>query len=229
MNDLEQVLKMIIEKVDSMQGMIDNLIERQGGLEKRIEDEILNPIREGVEEENYAVFQDRYGDKLNKLSEDAKAIEGEDYDFTRDVYENSRDIEPEDMDSFIDEISSSIAEQIADLKRRLGVPADSEVQVTSDENGTDITVDGQPIEEAAGAENAEQTEPTEPTGEEKVGEVSAEDAEALKEVADEAGVTEESNDEEDAYEIAKREQQKDDAKNSARAARRDEILKNIKR
>ena len=226
MNDLEQVLKMIIEKVDSMQGMIDNLIERQGGLEKRIEDEILNPIREGVEEENYAVFQDRYGDKLNKLSEDAKAIEGEDYDFTRDVYENSRDIEPEDMDSFIDEISSSIAEQIADLKRRLGVPADSEVQVTSDENGTDITVDGQPIEEAAGAENAEQPEPT---GEEKVGEVSAEDAEALKEVADEAGVTEESNDEEDAYEIAKREQQKDDAKNSARAARRDEILKNIKR
>lgn len=228
MNDLEQVLKMIIEKVDSMQGMIDNLIERQGGLEKRIEDEILNPIREGVEEENYAVFQDRYGDKLNKLSEDAKAIEGEDYDFTRDVYENSRDIEPEDMDSFIDEISSSIADQIADLKRRLGVPADSEVQVTSDENGTDITVDGQPIEEAAGAENAE---PTEPAGEEKVGEVSDEDAEALKAVAEEAGEKEEpvEEEEEDAYEIAKREQKKDDAKNSARAARRDEILKNIKR
>ena len=142
----------LIERADAQDGMINAIKDKSEHLEHLVYDEVINPAKEAMNQAVYDAglkdFSDRYNDKLGGYSDSLKAIEGEDFDIMKQAYDGYNAIEgdkPEE-DKYVEELVKSIDAQLNDIRTKLGVPADSEVVVKQDEEGTKVEVDGKEVE-----------------------------------------------------------------------------------
>ena len=90
----------------------------------------------GIDEFNRNEFHKRNSEKLGKYEDIMKKLNGKDFDIFKESFdEYNRDFKDMDEDAYIVKLTAVLDEQLKDLKDALGV---SEVEVKSDENGTEI-------------------------------------------------------------------------------------------
>ena len=90
----------------------------------------------GIDEFNRNEYHKRNEGKLGKYADIMKKLNGKDFDiFNESFDEYNKDFKDMDEDAYIAKLTAVLDEQLKDLKDALGV---SEVEVKSDENGTEI-------------------------------------------------------------------------------------------
>ena len=110
----------------------------------------------GIDEFNRNEYHKRNEGKLGKYADIMKKLNGKDFDIFKESFnEYNTDFKDMDEDVYIAKLTAVLDEQLKDLKDALGV---SEVEVKSDENGTEI--------EAKDESEKEETEETEETEDE---------------------------------------------------------------
>lgn len=96
----------------------------------------FNEYDAGIDEFNRNEYHKRNEGKLGKYADIMKKLNGENFDiFNESFNEYNRDFKDMEEDAYIVKLTSVLDEQLKDLKDALGV---SEVEVKSDENGTEI-------------------------------------------------------------------------------------------
>ena len=116
----------------------------------------------GIDEFNRNEYHKRNECKLGKYADIMKKLNGEDFDiFNESFDEYNKDFKDMEEDAYIAKLTAVLDEQLKDLKDALGV---SEVEVKSDENGTEIEAKDEETETEEKEESKEETE-TEETDE----------------------------------------------------------------
>lgn len=96
----------------------------------------FNEYDAGIDEFNRNEYHKRNEGKLGKYADIMKKLNGKDFDiFNESFNEYNTDFKDLDESSYIAKLTAVLDEQLKDLKDALGV---SEVEVKSDENGTEI-------------------------------------------------------------------------------------------
>ena len=90
----------------------------------------------GIDEFNRNEYHKRNEGKLGKYADIMKKLNGKDFDIFKESFdEYNKDFKDMEEDAYIAKLTAVLDEQLKDLKDALGV---SEVEVKSDENGTEI-------------------------------------------------------------------------------------------
>ena len=111
----------------------------------------------GIDEFNRNEYHKRNEGKLGKYADIMKKLNGKDFDIFKESFdEYNEDFKDMDEEAYIAKLTAVLDEQLKDLKDALGV---SEVEVKSDENGTEIEAKEEETEEDT--ETDEETEETE--------------------------------------------------------------------
>lgn len=120
----------------------------------------FNEYDAGIDEFNRNEYHKRNGEKLGKYEDIMKKLNGKDFDIFKESFdEYNRDFKDMEEDAYIAKLTAVLDEQLKDLKDALGV---SEVEVKSDENGTEIEAkDESETEEKEEAEIEEKAEEAE--------------------------------------------------------------------
>ena len=107
----------------------------------------------GIDEFNRNEYHKRNEGKLGKYADIMKKLNGKDFDIFKESFdEYNKDFKDMDEEAYIAKLTAVLDEQLKDLKDALGV---SEVEVKSDENGTEIEAKD---EETETEEKEEETE-----------------------------------------------------------------------
>ena len=118
----------------------------------------------GIDEFNRNEYHKRNEGKLGKYADIMKKLNGENFDiFNESFDEYNKDFKDMEEDAYIAKLTAVLDEQLKDLKDALGV---SEVEVKSDENGTEIEAKDEETETEEKEESKEETE-TDEDGEEE--------------------------------------------------------------
>jgi hypothetical protein len=149
----KNALDQILQRLDQMDKMNEDwkreVDEQIHDLRKTLFDDILTPAQEAMDAANrekaYEEFSGKYAEKFAPYLEGAKAIEGEDFDLTREAFDQYNAIEGEKPgeEEYVDVLLSKVAEQIDAVKKALGA---EEIEIKQDENGeTEIKADGEEV------------------------------------------------------------------------------------
>ena len=96
----------------------------------------FNEYDAGIDEFNRKEYHKRNEGKLGKYADIMKKLNGKDFDIFKESFdEYNTDFKDMDEEAYIAKLTAVLDEQLKDLKDALGV---SEVEVKSDENGTEI-------------------------------------------------------------------------------------------
>ena len=96
----------------------------------------FNEYDAGIDEFNRNEYHKRNEGKLGKYADIMKKLNGKDFDIFKESFdEYNEDFKDMEEDAYIAKLTAVLDEQLKDLKDALGV---SEVEVKSDENGTEI-------------------------------------------------------------------------------------------
>ena len=118
----------------------------------------------GIDEFNRNEYHKRNEGKLGKYADIMKKLNGKDFDIFKESFdEYNKDFKDMEEDAYIAKLTAVLDEQLKDLKDALGV---SEVEVKSDENGTEIEAKDEETETEEKEEEKEKTETDEADDEE---------------------------------------------------------------
>lgn len=156
---LNDQIKSIEKKVDEYVAEGDKRINE---LRSVVYDEIINPANEYISKaEKDARFEDfdsKYGEKLRPYNDELSALEGEDFDIVRSAFDKYDDWEGDKMgeDEYVDALIEEVGKQLSDIKKKLGIPADTDISVeeTGDGEVAVVTEDGEVV-----ASSEEEEEP----------------------------------------------------------------------
>ena len=96
----------------------------------------FNEYDASIDEFNRKEYHKRNEGKLGKYADIMKKLNGKDFDIFKESFdEYNEDFKDMDEEAYIAKLTAVLDEQLKDLKDALGV---SEVEVKSDENGTEI-------------------------------------------------------------------------------------------
>ena len=167
-NEIYDILNSYKEAIDVLLNRCDELVKANAAQEERINklesilfDEILEPARLALEEDDrnrrFDEFNGKYGEKLGAYDKVIGAAEGNpEFSMARsafDEYEKLPEPRP-DEDVFVDGLIETVEGQIDSIKESLGIEPDAKVEITQDENGdTEIKADG----EVVASEDTEET------------------------------------------------------------------------
>ena len=113
----------------------------------------------GIDEFNRNEYHKRNEGKLGKYADIMKKLNGKDFDIFKESFdEYNKDFKDMEEDAYIAKLTTVLDEQLKDLKDALGV---SEVEVKSDENGTEIEAKDEETETEEKEKEEESKEDTE--------------------------------------------------------------------
>lgn len=105
----------------------------------------FNEYDASIDEYNRNEYHKRNEGKLGKYADIMKKLNGKDFDIFKESFdEYNTDFKDMDEEAYIAKLTAVLDEQLKDLKDALGV---SEVEVKSDENGTEIEAKDEEAEE----------------------------------------------------------------------------------
>lgn len=183
LNELDRHIKAVEEKVDEGIAEADKRINE---LHNVVYDEIINPANEYIgkmdREARFDDFNEKYGERLGSLNGELSAIEGDDYDIVRDAFDqyDSYEGDKPDEDEFVDSLVEAVGNQLSQIKEKLGIAPNADIEVKQDEDGNTVvesegevvaTDDGEGVEEEDKGEGEDVTtveveEPEKEEGEE---------------------------------------------------------------
>ena len=110
----------------------------------------------GIDEFNRNEYHKRNEGKLGKYADIMKKLNGKDFDIFKESFdEYNKDFKDMEEDAYIAKLTAVLDEQLKDLKDALGV---SEVEVKSDDNGTEIEAKDEETETEEKEQSKEETE-----------------------------------------------------------------------
>ena len=110
----------------------------------------------GIDEFNRKEYHKRNEGKLGKYADIMKKLNGKDFDIFKESFdEYNTDFKDMDEEAYIAKLTAVLDEQLKDLKDALGV---SEVEVKSDESGTEIEAKDETEEKKEEKEDETETE-----------------------------------------------------------------------
>lgn len=119
---------MLMEKIDNLETGQQALI-----------DEVLMPVRKGMEERKFQNFKERYNDQLEPYAELTKLTEkssdGSDFDLYRETYDGLKDMPEDKMDDGVDYIVDKLANKFDALRSELGIDPEADIEIKSDAEG----------------------------------------------------------------------------------------------
>lgn len=126
--ELKDILYMLMEKIDNLETGQQALI-----------DEVLMPVRKGMEERKFQNFKERYNDQLEPYAELTKLTEkssdGSDFDLYRETYDGLKDMPEDKMDDGVDYIVDKLANKFDALRSELGIDPEADIEIKSDAEG----------------------------------------------------------------------------------------------
>lgn len=161
------------DRLDRMDKMYEDnrnqMDERLHDLENTVYEDIIGTTQDYIDEQDknsrFEDFNSKYGEKLSAFNGALKPLEGEDFDLTKSTFDAYDEMEEKpDEGAFVDSVIEEVSNQIAAIKKGLGIPEDAEVTVTQDgEGNTQVEADGEVVAESSESteENAEAEEPKE--------------------------------------------------------------------
>ena len=189
---LNEKMNMLLSRQDELDKMYesghDQTDERLHKLENVLYDQVLAPAKEAMDkyadDQAFNDFHSKYGSQLDAYNERLRPIEGDDFDLSRQAYNDYRDYEGDDkpdMDSYVAALVEQVGKQLEAIKAAMGVTdpnATVEVEKKGDEEAK-VEVEGQEVQNAEEAEGHK------------------DEAETAGEAAEEAGDTGKESDEEE--------------------------------
>jgi hypothetical protein len=160
---LKDQINVLRERQEGLEEMLKSQMDYIKALETTMYDQIINPAGEAVREyERYQGVEGLRGrhPELDALNDKARAIEGDDFDVVGQVYDDYNAL-PEDgrptEDEYVGAVIETVSEQIDAIREKLGLPADAEVEIKSDEAGeVEVKADGEDITEEVKEEVVEE-------------------------------------------------------------------------
>lgn len=153
------ILLMLSEKVDNLETG-----------QKALMDEVLNPLRAGVEEQKFQDFKEKYSDQLGPYENLLKMTEdkGEDFDVYRDTYDKYKDLPEDEMNQSVENLSDLLAEKFDNLREQLGINPEADIEIKSDAEGqTEVEIKEDEASESTEVPSEVPAEPSEVTEETK--------------------------------------------------------------
>lgn len=157
-----------VQKILNLLMMLSEKVDNLEMTQKELYDEVINPIRAGKEEMKFQDFKDKYSYELEPYAELSKYTEddGEDYDIYRDTYNKTRDVPEDEMDSTISKYADILAEKFDNLRAKLGIDPEADIEIKSDAEGqTEVEIKEDEASEVPSEVPAESSEVTEKTEE----------------------------------------------------------------
>lgn len=155
LNSYKTAIDALIEKADALSGRIDDV-------EKMVVEEILEPAKQMFadeeKEERFRAFHDRNGATLDPYNERLRAIEGEDFDLSRQAFDSYNELPEEgrmDEGEYVKSMVDSVEKQLEAIRTALG--ADKVEAETNADGETEIKADGEEVEAAEESTTAEET------------------------------------------------------------------------
>src|SRR5574344_1051301 len=127
MDEINEVLAAVVDKIDMMQKRLDEIDkmyedgraqsgERFYKLENTVYVEILAPAKEAL---------DQYDAQLSPYNDKLRPIEGKDFDIMRQAYDGFKDAgEGADEDAYVASLIQQVEEQLEEIKKAMGIAAD---------------------------------------------------------------------------------------------------------
>lgn len=133
-NDVKELIGVLMTKIDANEARLSEL-------ENVIFNDLINPIKKSYEEaeynDNLNTFKETYKDKFEPLDPQIKAVEGEDFDFAKNTFDeyNNSDKEMSESD-YVDAVVEKVSTQLETIKEKLnanGIDAETvEAKVTDE-------------------------------------------------------------------------------------------------
>lgn len=169
MDEINEVLTVVIDKIDMLQKRIDEVDkmyedgraqndERFHKLENTLYDEILAPAKEALDQyddnEKFGAFTDKYGAQLSPYNDKLRPIEGKDFDIMRQAYDGFKDAgEGADEDAYVASLIQQVEEQLEEIKKAMGIAG---VEKPVVEEAIEPTLDKDEIKDEKDADDAEE-------------------------------------------------------------------------
>lgn len=161
---MKDALGKIVERVDNLEKEVLTYKaqneERVNGLEKTLFEDILEPAKVSMEaaekDARYTDFAERYGEKFQPLVDDAKKVEGEDYDLLRTAFDEYDALEEKpDEAEYMDAVYNKVLEQLNAIREQFGA---EKIEIKAESDGdVEVKADGKDItDEIAGGEGGEE-------------------------------------------------------------------------
>ena len=173
MEDINEILNALVDKIDMLQKRIDEVDkmyedgraqndERFHKLENTLYDEILGPAKEALDQyddnEKFGAFTGKYGAQLSPYNDKLRPIEGKDFDIMRQAYDGFKDAgEGADEDAYVASLIQQVEEQLEEIKKAMGIAAEpAGVEKTVVEEAVEPTLDKDEIKDEKDADDAEE-------------------------------------------------------------------------
>lgn len=183
---IKETLVFLVEQEKIRGEEVAALNDKIDAVNELVTKQIVEPAIEFYNEEQFNKFNDQYGERLSKYDELMRSsLNSPDYSLTREAWNDLQNMKDEeraalDMDKYVEGVESGIADYVAKIKEKLGLPADADLEIKAGENGVKAKadVDGDGTKETV----AEETTTEETTDVEGNSEESEVDPELAKEL-----------------------------------------------
>lgn len=152
----------IVEALNFLKDRIDEVNTKVDQLNDVIFKQVLEPAQESLLKADYEDFSNRYGEQLNPVLEQYKALYPYEEDPMMQVYTESKNVDNED--EFVSQVAQALKSEIDSIKSTLGLSNEAEVKDVDIEKGeatiedpatdTEVTVESDVASDAAEAINS---------------------------------------------------------------------------
>lgn len=170
-----------IENTESMEDFKKYMLDMMNALNEKIDalndvvvNQIMKPAIEQYQNERYEDFKGKYGERLGKYDSILKKSFGDDYDNTREAWQQIQDSsegsEDYDIDGAVSDMEKQTLEFVNNLRAEMGLDPEAAVNISSDGNGdvkveADSDGDGKPDTEVVEESQTKAAENSEGSGE----------------------------------------------------------------
>ena len=130
----------IVEALNFLKDRIDEVNTKVDQLNEVLFKQIIEPAEESLVKADYEDFSERYGEKLQPVLEQYKALYPYEEDPMKQIYDESKNVENED--EFVNQVAMALSDEINNIKKSLGMP-EAEVKDVDVDDGTVVIEDGE--------------------------------------------------------------------------------------
>lgn len=144
---IKETLVFLVEQEKIRGEEVAALNDKIDAVNELVTKQIVEPAIEFYNEEQFNKFNDQYGERLSKYDELMRSsLNSPDYSLTREAWNDLQNMKDEeraalDMDKYVEGVESGIADYVAKIKEKLGLPADADLEIKAGENGVKAKAD----------------------------------------------------------------------------------------
>lgn len=152
----------IVEALNFLKDRIDEVNTKVDQLNEVLFKQVLEPAGESLLKADYEDFSNKYGEQLNPVLEQYRALYPYEEDPMRQVYIESKNVDNEE--EFVAQVAEALSREIGSIRKSLGLSDEAKVEDVDADKGeitisdpatdTDATVESDVVKEATDTINS---------------------------------------------------------------------------